>query len=110
MRYLLFLTLVLLGMGCASSGPATEPEGTTIVVEGTLSMRGNEPFTALVLETAERNTYVLNVDDMQQEVLDYGTPVRARVSGILYQDTWNGQPYAHLRVTSILDLAIVPSN
>ncbi len=111
MHYMLLFVMALFGTGCAAASTAATdadaPAGTMIVVEGMLSMRGHEPFTTLVLETPQRNTYVLNLDDMQQEALEYGTPMRARVSGILYQDEWNGRPYAHLRVTSIFDLESV---
>jgi hypothetical protein len=77
--------------GCASTaGPAE------ISVEGTVTTRGNEPFTAYVLETEDQNAYVLVFEEAMPEALR--TPVRMRVEGLAYSDSWEGQPYAHLRV------------
>ena len=78
-----------------------------IALEGTLSQRGSEPYTALVLETNQRNLYVLNLDEMQRDVLAVDAPKRVRVTGTLYEDTWNGRAMAHIRVKTMLDLASV---
>lgn len=90
-----FLLMLLLA-ACASSPRATLDE--IITVEGRASVRGNAPFTALVLETDARNLYVLETTDATARLRD-AVPGRFRVTGTLYRDDWNGRPYAHLRVS-----------
>lgn len=87
---------MLLVDGCASSRVAWED---TVTVEGIVSVRGNEPFTELVLETSERNYYVLDFDEpsersrMQQEA-----PGTFTVSGPVYRGVWGSRAFARLRV------------
>lgn len=101
MRYLVLLLLVL-GVGCTSSAPATSTtDADTITVEGTITLRGNEPFTAYMLETEDRNSYVLNLEDLPEEEQSMTTPLTARVTGTLYADAWGDRTYAHLRVASL---------
>ena len=78
--------------GCA---PAPPPAPDALTVEGTVTARGAEPFSALVLTTPAQNHYVLTFEpDAEQPP----NPARLRVTGRLYLDEWAGQPFAHLRV------------
>ena len=64
-------------------------------------MRGNEPFAELVLETADRNSYVLTFEDPAEEAaIQNQAPTRIRVRGELYQGHWNGRDFAHLQVNA----------
>ena len=70
-----------------------------MTVEGTISVRGNEPFSAVVLQTASRNHYVLKMSpEMRSRLV---TPSLRRVTGYLYLDKWNGRDFAHLDVVQI---------
>jgi hypothetical protein len=71
-----------------------------ITVEGKVNQRGNTPFQAWMVETADRNSYVLI---MNAKGGDYSTSKTYRVTGRLYLDKWNGTDYAHLEVVSIED-------
>lgn len=84
------LTALLL-LGC---GGSRQPAPEELTVEGTVTVRGNEPFAAYVLETESRNTYVLRFTDLEPPP----TPATLRVTGRLFQDDWNGRPYAHIAV------------
>ncbi len=66
----------------------------TITVEGMVTVRGNEPFAAYVLETSDRNTYVLIFPEAVE------TPARLQVTGRLYLGEWMGQSYTHIEVHS----------
>lgn len=89
--------LVLVLLSCMAPGCATQPPTVEVVtVEGTVTVRGNEPFAAYILETESRNTYVLNFGDAGAGALQ--TPARLRVTGTPYKADWNGRPYAHLRI------------
>lgn len=91
------LAIVLATLAGCASGPATLDQ--TVTVQGTVSMRGAAPFGALVLETPDRNSYVLTpgasvaLDGIQ----DAPSPT-IEVTGPVYAGQWNGHPYAHLRV------------
>jgi len=108
MRLTLLMLLVAglsLGAGCTSPETTrTVTDDTVITVEGTITLRGNEPFTTYVLETEDRNSYVLTLDELPDEQQSFTTPVQARVTGALYADTWGDQPYAHLRVTTMEEI------
>ena len=98
MRSLLFssgivLSLILLLAACAAPPP---PSPAPLTVEGQVTVRGNMPFAAYLLQTDARNSYVLRFPDDAPRPT---TPSRLRVTGTLYQDSWNGRPYAHLRVS-----------
>lgn len=93
---LLSCLLFALLPGCAATAP---PPAEVITVEGRIARRGNEPFTALMLATADRNLYVLTFDD--GPVPDFSVVTRYRVTGRLYLDTWNSYRWAHLRVHSV---------
>ncbi len=103
MTRLVFIT-VWLGAASVLAGGCAAPVAQVrspdmITVEGMINIWGAEPFTGIVLHTDERNTYVLVLDDAEREGLL--TPVTARVTGRVYVDTWRGQPFAHLDVTSM---------
>ena len=69
----------------------------TITVEGMVTVRGNEPFEAYILETPDRNTYVLAFSNTE-EIPTPETPARLRVTGRLYLVEWEGQSCAHIEV------------
>lgn len=91
----LLIALCLIGGGCASQGILSS---NTITVEGQVSARGNEPFSALILETDDRNLYVLVFEAGSGETLQRSG--RYRVKGSLFLREWNGRPFAHLQVVA----------
>lgn len=92
----LFAALILLLLpACRSTAPASAD---TVTVEGTVTMRGNEPFAVPVLETDDRALYVLIFEERDASPLR--TPRRYRITGELYRDLWQGRPFAHLRVAT----------
>lgn len=97
MRFFSLMLLVGLLAACTSTAP--RPTAETITVEGQVSMRGNEPFAAYMLETANQNLYVLTFDEGQEQT--FSTAQRYRVTGTLSSDLWNGRPFAHLRVLNV---------
>jgi ABC-type glycerol-3-phosphate transport system substrate-binding protein len=104
---LLFLAtgLGLTAFGCTASAPASSAAAAdTITVEGTITHRGNEPFTTYVLETEDRNSYVLNLELLPEERRTFSTPLQARATGTLYAGAWGDQTYAHLRVSTMEEL------
>jgi hypothetical protein len=92
-----FGVLVMLSIdGCASSGAAWED---TVEVEGVVSVRGNEPFTELVLQTSDRNYYVLEFDNPDERSrMQQATPATFSVRGPVYRGVWGSRAFAHLRV------------
>ncbi len=91
----LFLTALFLA-GCAST-PHLPAD--VVTVEGRIARRGNEPFTALMLETKDRNLYVLVFDPGPAP--DFSVVARYRVTGHLYRGEWNSYAFAHLRVMNV---------
>lgn len=96
--FLVFLSMVALGLqtGCHAQR-ATVAE--SITVEGTVTVRGNEPFTAVLLETGNHNWYVLDLTPEQRQALV--NPSVQRATGVVYAGEWNSIPFAHLRVSQI---------
>ncbi len=95
--------LALVGVSGMLSGCSVPPEKIEVIsLEGLITVRGNVPFNAAILETDGRNYYVLKLTTEQQSMLM--TPARYRVTGRLYLDEWNGKPFAHLEVREILRL------
>ncbi|MBO6574906.1 MAG: hypothetical protein JJ896_05815 [Rhodothermales bacterium] len=83
--------------GCASQETvATVQE---IEVEGTVTVRGNEPFTAVILETPEGNWYKLELTTEQRSGMV--NPSVQRVRGTVSLGDWNGRPFAVLTVGSL---------
>lgn len=83
-------------LGCAS-GTAQLTSEDVITVEGQVTLRGNTPFTALMLETDQHNLYVLVMGEAQRQALESTLPARFRITGAIYADDWNGQRFTHLR-------------
>ena len=75
-----------------------------ITVEGMVTVRGNEPFAAYVLETSDRNTYILAFPEAAETPAPE-TPARLQVTGRLYLGEWEGQSYAHIEVHAYEELA-----
>lgn len=89
---------VFLG-GCGMSRLPEAVSGNRIEVEGVVSVRGNEPFTALMVTTDQRNSYVLSFfDDAQRGAIQRETPGRFRLTGDVYVGVWYGRSFAHLAV------------
>lgn len=104
----LALGCAMLMAGCVATSGATKGDAATggapsdhITVEGRAVVMGNVPFTALMLQTEDRNSYILKMD--AEERAELMTPARVRVSGVLYLDDWNGRPYAHIRVLKLTE-------
>jgi hypothetical protein len=91
------VTIALAGIvsSCAPAPYRVEP----MTVEGTISVQGNEPFTAVILQTSERNYYVLSLSPEMRARLS--APTIRKVTGYLYLDQWNGKDFAHLDVIQI---------
>jgi len=73
-----------------------------VTVEGVVTIRGNEPFTATVLQTQNRNEYILKLAPDERGRLI--TPARFRARGCWYLDGWNGRNYAYTDVAEPLSL------
>ena len=103
MKSLPLLLLSLCWLGCSGpNAPSDQARAVDVItVEGQVSVRGNTPFTVVMLETDQRNLYVLALDENERRTLEPGLPARYRITGLLYADTWNGQPYAHLNPTAM---------
>lgn len=93
----LLLLATMLG-GCATglSVPAAE----RVTVTGDITVRGNEPFTEVVLITDDNNWYLLDMTSEQRDALM--TPARATITGPVRLGEWNGRPFARLRVDEIV--------
>lgn len=92
---LLLLLATMASASCASSAYRAEP----MTVQGTITVQGNEPFTAVILQTPSRNYYILKMSpEMRSRLI---TPAIRKVTGHLYLDQWNGRDFAHLDVVRI---------
>lgn len=98
MRLHLLAVVALLTLTMCASPSIIDPS--VVTIEGAVSVRGNEPFTALMLETDQQNVYVLSFEGDLRAELQREAPGLFRVTGTLYQDDWNGKPYAFIRVRS----------
>lgn len=78
-----------------TSRPAAD---NTVTVEGVVTVRGNEPFTAYMLETSEGNLYILELQESMSA--DLVTPSRLSVTGRMAEGERSGapSPYAHIEV------------
>ncbi|MDA1027619.1 MAG: hypothetical protein O3B41_01015 [Bacteroidetes bacterium] len=97
-RYGSFLTVLLIGamVGCVSVAPTAQNQ---ITVEGRAVVMGNVPFAKLILETSDRNSYIL---EMSREMRDsLMTPAQIRVTGSLSVGAWNGRPFAQIQVSDL---------
>ena len=68
-------------------------------MDGRVTVRGNEPFTAVILETESGNWYKLDLTPAQRTGL--ANPSWQKVVGEVYLGDWNGRPFATLRVRSL---------
>ena len=129
-----FLACLLLftATGCQSAQQSSSAAADTITVEGSVVMRGHGPSieymgegqqeeapaddsarragndaldtSALVLETDSGALYVLVMADAEERELQNEAPGRYRVTGSLYEDTWRGESFAHLRVIEWVEI------
>ncbi len=90
--------ICLLCMGPASCAADRESVADVVTVEGMVVARGNEPFARYVLETSDRNAYLL----VFREAVE--TPARLRVTGRLYLEEWMGRSHAHIEVHAYEEL------
>lgn len=95
----LFITMLTVGLIAISGCSIPKVAESTLTVEGVVAIRGNEPFTAIVLQTQSRNYYVLKL--APDERRDLITPARYRVRGRWYLDDWNGRNYTHIDVAAM---------
>jgi hypothetical protein len=95
MRLAALLFMVLATGACASLSSSHADE---LTVEGLVTVRGHEPFAVLVLETAHRNSYVLDIPEDERIRLQNAAPGHFRISGNTFLAEWYGRPYTHLRV------------
>lgn len=98
LRFALLFSAValLIQTGCSSSRTA---EMDLAEVQGTVTVRGNEPFTAVMLQTMEDNWYILDLTPEQRSGLV--NPSVQRVRGQIFLGDWNGRPFTHLKVVEI---------
>ena len=96
----LFLLGILMAIGCA--GPSAAPSTDDLVaVEGLVTVRGNAPFERLVLETDDRNLYLLALPEPQRRALQEELPGRYRIRGTVSLGDWDGQPFAQIAPFSL---------
>ena len=94
------MALLFVLSGCmATSGTSVKDQ---VTVDGMVTVQGAEPFTGVVLTTADRNSYVLVLTPEQRAAL--ATPARLRVTGRLHAADWRGMLYAHIDVASLESL------
>lgn len=98
MRLHVLAVVALLTLTMCTSPSLIDPS--VVTVEGSVSVRGHEPFTAMMLETDQQNVYVLSFEGEGRREMQNEAPGLFRVTGTLYQDDWNGRPYAYIRVRS----------
>ena len=92
---IVLLTFLLFVSGCQSQNVPTDE----VTVNGLVQVMGNEPFTAVILQTTSSNSYILKMsNELRQSFL---TPARLRVVGRVYLDDWNGKPWAHIEVKEL---------
>ena len=94
------LGIMILATVVAGCGTVQNAKSDAIItVSGRAVVMGNVPFTALILETKDRNSYILKMDDAMRDSLM--TPAQIEVQGELYLGQWNGKPFAHIRVSDL---------
>ncbi len=94
---LIVVVLSISAVGCVSQHLE---DSAIITVEGIVTVRGNVPFNAVILETDGHNLYILKMDTATRDALT--TPAMIRVRGRLYLDTWNAVAFAHLEVKELV--------
>lgn len=106
--YTVPILMVLLVMGacflsgCVQSRSTSARQGSTaeITVEGTVNSFGAEPFTAVILNSDERNSWVLELSAEDRDRLMM--PARVRVTGTVHAADWQGRLRAHMRVREMI--------
>lgn len=94
----LFVTSLLAVGGCAETSSITTHD--VITVTGNITVRGNVPFTEVVLITDDNNWYLLELSPEQRQALL--TPARATVMGRIRLGEWNGRPYTRMAVSELI--------
>ena len=96
----LFLSLSISLFGCATTTSTDRnSDGSQITVEGRAVVMGNVPFARLILETKDRNSYILEMDGAMRDSLM--TPAQIKVTGKLKVGEWNGRPFAQIKVSEL---------
>lgn len=96
-RTLLVVAFLMLLVGACATTPKTPAD--VITVTGDITVRGNVPFTEVVLITDDNNWYLLELTAEQRDGLM--TPARAQVTGPIHLGEWNGRPFTRLRVIEL---------
>lgn len=98
-RHLVLLFVLAMVAGACATGSSI-PAVDVITVTGDITVRGNEPFTEVVLITDDSNWYLLDLTREQRD--DLLTPARATITGPISLGEWNGRPFTRLRVDEIV--------
>lgn len=100
------LVLLMGGMFAAANGSGGEhlqrltaaPQD-TVTVEGEVVTVGHEPFTRQKVIQKGGGGYLLEFSGKQKIKLSRQGPTRVRVTGVPYQEVWQGKESSFLRVT-----------
>lgn len=95
----LVVSAMLFILGACASTPKA-PAQDVITVTGDITVRGNVPFTEVVLISDDNNWYLLELTNEQRDELM--TPARATVTGPISLGEWNGRPFTRLRVDELI--------
>lgn len=98
-RHLVMLFVLAMMAGACATGSSI-PAQDVITVTGDITVRGNEPFTEVVLITDDNNWYLLDLTREQRS--DLLTPARATITGPVSLGEWNGRPFTRLRADEIV--------
>ena len=90
----LSLAMLTAGLLAISGCSVSRVPESFITVEGVVTIRGNEPFMATVLQTQNRNDYILKLSPDERSLLI--TPARFRVRVCSYLDGWNRRNCVHM--------------
>ncbi|MEQ9104669.1 MAG: hypothetical protein RIE53_08230 [Rhodothermales bacterium] len=102
----LLATGVFFQSGCVQSRSASGAQGSSqhsgpeITVEGMVNSFGAEPFAAVILNSDERNSWVLELSAEDRDRLMM--PARVRATGTVYAADWQGRLRAHMRVRELI--------
>jgi len=98
-RFLIAIVAFTASTELVSACSTVQRSVNAVRLEGVITVRGNVPFNAPILETEGNNFYVLVLTQPQKAALV--TPGRYMVAGRLYLDDWNGRPFAHIAVSEL---------
>lgn len=98
---MVLLVAALTWVGCSSSSrtPSNGESGSEITVEGIVNSFGAEPFAAVILNSEERNSWVLLLTPEDRSRLMM--PARVRITGRVFAADWQGHTRAHMRVREL---------